>query len=342
MPTVSEQWSDRVRTVSLKRLLNKEETESLLQDFAASVPQAALGIADATGTWLIAPDSPPADASLVQRACETRELATDERATARPLIVEDTLYGALYSSPATLPFVRPLYRLLVMLIQEKLTQKALAQETLDRYREVNLLYRVHETIGASLDLNQVIQHVLQESVRVIKADGGSVFLPDDLTKALVVYDSLKLDVSRAEQAATARLLSNKVFQTGKPHILNDLPGGGSPDREDRAQFSALLCAPFRSKDSVLGVITLVRTSAGMMFTAGDEKLLTALASQAGIAIANVQQVQERERRLNQQIQVLKIEIDQTKKHQEVARITESDFFRRLQENAQQMRAEFNV
>jgi hypothetical protein len=330
--------------VPLKRLLDKRETGSLLQDFAALSPAPAiLGIADASGEWWIAPALSPTDESLVKRACETQKTVADEHGTAMPLLVEDALYGVFYSSPrALLSLALPLHRLLVMFIREKLTQKALAQETLDRYREINLLYRVHETIGASLDLHQVIHQVLQESVRIIKADGGSVFLPDDLTDTLVVYDSLKLDVARAEQSSIAQALSSKVFQTGKPRILNDLEHDARPNHGEKVQLGALLCAPFKSKESVLGVITLARTRADMMFTAGDEKLLMALASQAGIAIANAQQVQEREQRLQQQIQALKIEIDQTKKHQEVARITESDFFRRLQENARQMRAEFNI
>lgn len=332
-----------MKKVPLKRLLDKRETGSLLQDFAALSPAPAiLGIADASGEWLIAPALSPTGESLVKRACETQKTVADEHGTAMPLLVEDALHGVFYSSPRALPLARPLHRLLVVIIREKLTQKALAQETLDRYREVNLLYRVHETIGASLDLHQVIHQVLQESVRIIKADGGSVFLPDDLTDTLVVYDSLKLDVARAEQSSIAQALSSKVFQTGKPRILNDLEHDARPNHGEKVQLGALLCAPFKSKESVLGVITLARTRADMMFTAGDEKLLMALASQAGIAIANAQQVREREQRLKQQIQALKIEIDQTKKHQEVAHITESDFFRRLQENARQMRAEFNI
>ena len=79
-----------------------------------------------------------------------------------------------------------------------------------------------------------------------------------------------------------------------------------------------------------------------MFTAGDQKLLAALASQAGIAIANAREVEARERRLKQQIKALRIKIDETKKQREVNAVTEKEWFAHLQENARQMRAEFDI
>jgi hypothetical protein len=50
------------------------------------------------------------------------------------------------------------------------------------------------------------------------------------------------------------------------------------------------------------------------------------------------EVLAREQRLQQQVQVLCIEIDQTRKAHQVAEVTESDYFRRLQQEAQALRA----
>ncbi len=50
------------------------------------------------------------------------------------------------------------------------------------------------------------------------------------------------------------------------------------------------------------------------------------------------EVQAREQRLKRQVEELKIEIDLTKQQSEVAEITETDFFRQLQQKAQRMRA----
>ncbi len=50
------------------------------------------------------------------------------------------------------------------------------------------------------------------------------------------------------------------------------------------------------------------------------------------------EVKAREQRLNQQIQQLRIEIDETKKARQVAEITETDYFHELQEKARKLRS----
>jgi transcriptional regulator with GAF, ATPase, and Fis domain len=330
-----------MKAISLKRLLNRQELSALLHDWSAlHTPPITLGIADANGEWLATHPSVPTDEALLWQICQDRKPASNQHATVLPLLAQETFYGVFYISP-DIPTIRDaLHRTFTTLIEKELTQKLLAQETLDRYREVNLLYRVHETIGASLDLEEVLQRVLYESIRIIKASGGVVFLYDDLANKLAPRGRAGVDVATAEQLLLGQAVSEKVMQTGRSWILNDLRAFVRLDPEEGTALNALLSAPFKSKETVLGVITLAQTGAGTMFTAGDEKLLTALASQAGVAIANALTVQKREEQLRQQIQELKIEIDEAKKLKEVAHITESDYFRHLQENAQRMRQEF--
>ena len=52
----------------------------------------------------------------------------------------------------------------------------------------------------------------------------------------------------------------------------------------------------------------------------------------------VREVRAREQRLQQQVQALCIEIDQARKARQVEEVTESDYFRRLQQEAQALRA----
>lgn len=330
-----------MKVVPLKKCLDQHEIEALLRGFCSLGAQ-VVGIADADGTWWAVYPSAPDASALLQQASSTRREASDERGVAVPLVVEDTLYGVLYGDLAAAPFVPALRDMLTILIQKAQVQKSLVGETLDRYREINLLYRAHETIGASLDLEEVIRRVLQESTRIAKASGGSVLLLGSLTSLLTPCDSVGFDVARAEEALIGRAFSDTVFETGKSRILNNMDHLMRPGDVDEVQLVSLLGAPLRSSDGILGVITLAHTQAGAMFTASDEKLLTALASQAGIAIANAREVQARERGLKQQIEALRIEIDESKKQREVFAITESEYFAYLQENAQHMRAEFDL
>jgi hypothetical protein len=330
-----------VKAVLLKRLLDVRALEGLLQAFSSS-PELTIGIADAAAHWLVAHPSEPGDRSLVQQACDTRAEAMDQSGIALPLTVEDELYGAVYCDLVGVPHVRALRVALEMLIQQALVCKALASETLERYREMNLLYRINEAIGASLDLDEVIRRVLREGIRIIRASGGSVLLSDDLTDQLTAYDSYGIDVARAEKSLLNRALSEEVYRSGKPRILNDLHHHLRPDDEAEIQLVALLSAPLKANGHVLGVITLAQSQVGVMFTAGDEKLLTALASQAAVAIANAKEVAARESRLRQQIEALRIKIDEAKKQREVYAITENEYFAYLETNAERMRAEFDV
>jgi transcriptional regulator with GAF, ATPase, and Fis domain len=332
-----------VKAIPLTRLLDRDEIAPLLEAFSSLLPPVGpTGITDADGEWLVAHPAAPVDSSLVQRVRETRSEAADERALALPLVVEGRLYGVLQGDRSTASLLRALHQVLRALIGRELLHKALAKETLDRYREINLLYRVHQVIGTSLDLQEVVRRVLGESIHIIKASGGSVLLSDNSNGRLVACDSFGLDVAQAERALIGGALSENVLETGRPRILNDLNRYLRPDDVDGVQLVALLCAPLRASETVLGVIILAQTQLGEMFTAADEKLLSALASQAGLAIAKAIEVEARERRLREQIDALRIEIDEAQKQREVFAITESEFFEHLERNAQMMRAEFDM
>ena len=329
--------------IPLRRLVDREQITLLLKAFAAiPEPAVALGLADANGRWFAAYPEPPKDSTLVREVYETQQAVSRKDACALPIIAGEQFCGILYSQPSDEHTTQALMETLEALLAGALTQKSLARETLDRYREINLLYRLHEAIGSTLELDKVIAHILQESIRVIKAEGGSVLLKDELTDQLVPQNSVQLDVAGSEKALLDQALSYRVCGTAKPRILNRLDSYVRLENAQDTQLVSLLCAPLKSTETTLGVITLGKTRPGAMFTAGDEKLLMALASQAGIAIANARTVKAREQRLQKQIQELQIVIDETRKQREVHTITESEFFARLRKNAEEMRDEFRL
>lgn len=73
--------------------------------------------------------------------------------------------------------------------------------------------------------------------------------------------------------------------------------------------------------------------AGLSRSQGEDEV--ALLSRVFASMAT--QVKARENHLKKQVEELRIEIDQTKKAQEVSRITESDYFQRIQEAARKIR-----
>jgi serine phosphatase RsbU (regulator of sigma subunit) len=206
------------------------------------------------------------------------------------LTPRDKTVGTLaWVGEAPEPLIEGLAASLSALLRERLDKHDLARETLDRYREINLLYRASETIGASLDATELPRLLLAETERVIVSDAAAVLIGND-----VVGDSSIL--------VSAATLVAAVTATGRPDIASD------------EQHSAL-CVPLRAGENVLGVMVLGRTvahakgSAALRplrpFTAGDEKLLLGLASQAGLALerARLHQQETHRQRLEQELAV---------------------------------------
>jgi len=213
----------------------------------------------------------------------TRDLA------AWPIALNDETIGMLVITgelPSNLEsVVRPLVLTLEITVAEAAIKRAIAQETLNLYREINLLYNIGDTLGAGLELQQVCRLVLAESMKLIKCHQGAVLLV--LHSPETNADSVKLSLAAAvglekmtDQAIRGNLsLAVDVIQSGKPQILNDYHTEARPT-------SPVLCVPLRFREEVLGVVLLSDKAKGAEFTAADEKLLFALSTQAASSIKN--------------------------------------------------------
>jgi signal transduction histidine kinase len=129
------------------------------------------------------------------------------------------------------------------LAASKVEIEALTQETLNLYRQVNLLYRIGESMNACLSPEDVGQLVLRESCKILRATSGRIVLDDGLTL------------------------------------------GARPDVVDSE-----LQVPIENAHGHLGTVTIYNKRNGF-FTAADEKLIRAVARQAGIALENNRLIQ---------------------------------------------------
>ncbi len=350
-----------VKSLALKKLLETANAATLLTQFAKLTSESVtLVIFDQQGQ-VLASYPPLQDNQLIQGAltvCRTGQPLVDRNCRALPIWAEDQLIGGVAGAPPSIPgldmLLESLLPVIGMLVAQAIERKSLAQELLDRYREINLLYRLHETIGTSIDLNQVATHALTESVRIVKANSGTLFLYDESTKRLHPLVTEGGEPKLCDDQG----IPQWVAREGRSAIVNDVSSdprhttsGNSAESLPQALWSdeaqakglqtptlqSLLCVPLKVREKVLGVLCLCNKQEGGIFTAGDEKLFMALASQTAVAIENARQVAARERQLRRQIQELRIEIDQVRKRQEVRKIIDSDYFRHLAETAQQWR-----
>ncbi|MDM8527460.1 SpoIIE family protein phosphatase [Anaerolineales bacterium HSG24] len=196
-----------------------------------------------------------------------------------PLYVSEKFVGSLVT-PQSAPeiVVQVLYNSLMMLLTQSQEKRDVASEALERYREINLLYDVAETIGATLDIKAIPKLVLSEATQVIQAELGAVFLPDSGNgDQLEVKSSFGTDIPETLLDDPIGYLVRQIYETGQPSIYTGLSLVSS-------MIEQVLCVPLKMQDKIMGVVLLGRTNKKQIFTASDKKLLMALASQTAIAI----------------------------------------------------------
>lgn len=163
----------------------------------------------------------------------------------------------------------------------------MVSELLQKYKEINLFYRLSEKITASLELSLVMKSVIEEIQRLLKATGGSIMLLNEQQGVLEIVSSFgtapelnsqipfKLDDS----------IASSVLKTGKGEIINDV-SSNPRIATDQNSVSSLMCVPLKTQDRVMGVVT-IGNGEPIDYTAEDLQLLTILASQAAHAIENI-------------------------------------------------------
>ncbi len=280
--------------LSIHHLIKPAQAEALLVKFSALVPGSSLALLRPDGILF---------ASSYKKGTPAGERTVPWFETCQ-LLAGGEIVGLLAACSTGAPLLPALQHTFNLLFQTALEKREVARETLDRYREINLLYSTAETIGACLDADEIPSLVLQESARVIPAEAGLVMLRATEGDGDLELHASYPNASVMPQAAglvgalldSARDLIDHVMSTGRPDIRSNDSAG------HRGPFQSLLCSPLKARERALGAVLLGRARAGVpsafveiisedhvkdvniQFTAGEEKLLTALTSQAGIAI----------------------------------------------------------
>ena len=253
-------------TRTLKKLLKKPDVKVILEHHRVETTQEVL-IVDAQGTPLWG--EPGADHGF-----------------RRAILTGETTLGWL-SSP--LP-AQTLVVLLESLLKRDLEQKALAQETLEKYKEINLLYSLTERTGKCFGLKEVTSSFVEEARRSLAATSASIMLFDEKSEQLEIVAALGEKSGMPARLSPGEGIAGHIFSSGKAEVINDITaderylGGGN-------QAKSLICVPLKNSDEVFGVMN-ISNDAPNQYTAADLKLSTMLGSLAATAVENIK-AQER-------------------------------------------------
>lgn len=282
--------------LTLQRLLNRRDATALLQSMEASVADLALALVRNDGSVFVSTTNwahTQADAQHILRSLDAEQVTRIDHWRLYPLAAGAHLLGAMVvfdQMPArSQSLERALHHSLNIMLTEALEKRDVAAEALERYREINLMYRVSETIGTLLDVDKIPGVVLEESKRAIRAEAGAIFLAAQ-DAGWQDHAGFCLDEGPRAFSQIAPGALGQVWQSDCPAIVTDYP--------DDVGYSSILYAPLKTQEHVLGGIVLGRARGQSIFTASDEKLLMSVARQAAVAVENArlhQQVLDKER-----------------------------------------------
>jgi PAS domain S-box-containing protein len=291
---------DMENKIRLKRLLHPGQVATLLKDFVSLLgPQVSLAVSDTPDRLLGShrPLSPEVVHALWEAAPEATQVVVTSQGAATPICVGAQQVGLILATgplpppPETQTVLTALRHALESLAGVALERRAVAREALDRYQELNLLYNIGETLATCLNVDDLLQRALTEATQIIQARRGAILLYDE-TGELVVAASTGMTEELETFIAEGHTLAEEVARTGKPQIVNgfDL----MENRVGGEQQTPLLAVPLLTSERKLGTIVLAGKAGAepsvsvsvSVFTAGDEKLLSALAWQAAIALEN--------------------------------------------------------
>lgn len=181
-----------------------------------------------------------------------------------------------------------------------------AQESLDSnaplLRTIDALMQCALLVNADLTIECVLRQIVDEAKALVGAEAASVFLVDDLGRAL--YSRVNSTGGELRIPITAGIAGH-VATTGEPVIIQDAYSDSRFDKtvDKKTGFTTrnIMCVPLKvKKDQVIGVVQLINKRGPNMlsaedaktksykntFTADDLQFLQVFASQAATAVAN--------------------------------------------------------
>jgi putative methionine-R-sulfoxide reductase with GAF domain len=308
--------------IKLKRLLSPRKEAAPIINALIETINAPVSIHDIAGNVLLGDTSPEGQVKY-------------------PITSQGEVIGWLIGHQRA----EPIATLLTHLANKEAEKDTLADEMLERYRELNLLYQLSEKLTASLEMTPVARMAIDEANRLIKAVGGCVMLLNDGQAELETIATFGSGFQLPQKIRLGEGIIGGVALSGKAELVNDIRADARyVDGQISASVSSLVCAPLKTKNRTIGLIALGGDGDGVVYMAADLKLLNTVASQAAPAIENamlyektLREAREREARLQQQIQDLRIELDEARQTKQVAEITGTDYFQQLRRKADDLR-----
>lgn len=242
---------------------------------------------------------------------------------------------------------------------------SMASNVSARDRQFKMLRVVIPTglaLSAEKNFNRLLETVVMEAQKLTRADGGTLYLLEGDHLKFVILRNASLNIKMggsgspiAFDPVALRLPdggpneSNVASYVAIHHARINIPdayaavgfdfsGTRAFDARTGYRSKSFLTIPLEDKEAhIIGVLQLINAQdeAGNIVEFSSDDVLEALVMLAAAALDGY----IREEKLRQEIAQLRIEIDQTRRARQVAEITDTQYFQKLQEKARELRSD---
>lgn len=172
--------------------------------------------------------------------------------------------------------------------------------------ELTVLNDLAIAASMSLEVDQMLDIIVEKSIKAVKAEQGSIMLLTEEKEA-----PLKTLIRQADQRS--RLMTYKiginitgwVLRHQQPLVIEDLATDSrfQTTEQERKEIKSVVCIPIRSKAQLIGILTVANRKTPEPFSAEDLRLLSIIAAQSAQLIRNsqLQQMALEKKRLEQEL-----------------------------------------
>lgn len=176
----------------------------------------------------------------------------------------------------------------------------------ERNRALMLLNRAGRVLTATLEMDKVLERLLQVATQIVGAEGGSVWLWEDVTDPAYLICRAAVhpphDVSSlvGQRVAYGQGIAGWAAKTGETAVVDRTVTDPRfyPQVDARSGFKtdSLVAVPLKLREKVIGVLELVNKRSGN-FLEHDLTIAETLAASASIAIENARLVTALQRQM---------------------------------------------
>jgi len=168
-----------------------------------------------------------------------------------------------------------------------------------RHAELEVLYDTVRDLSSTLSVQQVLDRLLERTLRHLDAEIGSILLIDtDSLLRVVVARGLPEEISNSTTMEVGEGISGYVAATGRPLLIPNVEVDPRFARRNHERYYtySLISSPLLRMGTVLGVVNVNNKRSQKSFVSDDLRLLDAIAGHAAVALGNARQYEETLRR----------------------------------------------